>query len=145
MVFAVGGGFLGLIIGAHMLVTGSIQIARSIGISEVIIGLTLVALSTSLPELAISIVAAVRKHSDVVIGNVLGSNIFNILSVLGFSAMVSPIPFKVEMIHNVWFMAGVALILFLLLVLGKKITRPVGIFFLFCYGGYISWLYGYVP
>jgi cation:H+ antiporter len=84
-------GIFTLIVGSTLLVDGALSIARSYGISEIIIGLTLVAVGGSLPELAISIIASLKKHGDVVIGNIIGSNIFNILSILGISSIISPI------------------------------------------------------
>jgi cation:H+ antiporter len=84
-------GIFTLRVGSTLLVDGALSIARSYGISEVIIGLTLVAVGGSLPELAISIIASLKKHGDVVIGNIIGSNIFNILSILGISSIISPI------------------------------------------------------
>ena len=80
-----------LVLGAHLLVTGSVNLARSLGISERVIGLTMVAFGTSLPELASSLVAVFRKESDLVLGNLIGSNIFNILFILGVTAAVRPI------------------------------------------------------
>jgi cation:H+ antiporter len=83
-------GLAGVVAGANLLVTGSVSIARSLGISETVIGLTIVAVGTSLPELATSVIAAIRKRADVAIGNIIGSNIFNILGILGITALVHP-------------------------------------------------------
>ena len=83
-------GLVGVVIGANLLVTGAVSLARSFGISETVIGLTIVAIGTSLPELATAIVAAYRKRADVALGNIIGSNIFNILGILGITALVSP-------------------------------------------------------
>lgn len=83
-------GLVGVVIGANLLVTGAVSLARSFGISETVIGLTIVAIGTSLPELATAIVAAYRKRADVALGNIVGSNIFNILGILGITALVSP-------------------------------------------------------
>lgn len=83
-------GLIGVVAGARLLVDGSVTLARSIGISETVIGLTIVAVGTSLPELATSVVAAVRKKADVALGNIIGSNIFNILGILGVTALVQP-------------------------------------------------------
>ena len=83
-------GLAGVVIGANLLVTGATSLARSIGISETVIGLTIVAIGTSLPELATSIVAAYRKRGDVALGNIIGSNIFTILGILGITSLVSP-------------------------------------------------------
>jgi len=145
IVATLGGGFVCLVGGANMLIVGAVDIARSVGISEGVIGLTLVALGTSLPELATSMIAALRKHSDIAVGNVLGSNIFNILSVLGLTAVVTPIPISAELIDDAWIMAGVAVLLFSFLVTGWRVTRLVGALFLICYGGYVAWLYDAFP
>jgi cation:H+ antiporter len=83
-------GLVGVVIGANLLVTGAVSFARSFGISETVIGLTIVAVGTSLPELATAVVAAYRKRADVALGNIIGSNIFNILGILGITALVSP-------------------------------------------------------
>ena len=83
-------GLVGVVAGANLLVTGSVSLARSFGISETVIGLTIVAIGTSLPELTTAIVAAYRKRADVALGNIIGSNIFNILGILGITALVSP-------------------------------------------------------
>lgn len=83
-------GLIGVVAGARLLVDGSVTLARSVGISETVIGLTIVAVGTSLPELATSVVAAVRKKADVALGNIIGSNIFNILGILGVTALVQP-------------------------------------------------------
>lgn len=83
-------GLGGVIVGANLLVTGAVSIAQSIGISETVIGLTIVAVGTSLPELATSVVAALRKKADVALGNIIGSNIFNVLGILGVTALVRP-------------------------------------------------------
>jgi cation:H+ antiporter len=85
-------GLVLLVIGARFLVDSATEIARTFGVSEAVIGLTIVAIGTSLPELATSIVAALRKQSDIAVGNVVGSNIFNIFAILGITALVSPIP-----------------------------------------------------
>ncbi len=84
------GGLAGLVLGSNWLIEGAVALARRVGVSELIIGLTLVAAGTSLPELATSVIASVRRERDIAVGNVIGSNIFNILSVLGFSTVVSP-------------------------------------------------------
>ena len=90
-------GVAGVVVGAHFLVTGAISVSRSIGISETIIGLTIVAVGTSLPELATSVIAALRKRSDVAIGNIIGSSIFNILGILGVTALVHPFSVRADM------------------------------------------------
>lgn len=91
MTLLIGGGLIALFAGAELLVRGATSLARDFGVSEAVIGLTVVAVGTSLPELATGIMAALRRHSDVVIGNIVGSNIFNILFILGVTSMIQPI------------------------------------------------------
>jgi len=140
-VFALAG--LGLLIGgAYILVEGAVSIARGFGISEAVIGLTIVAVGTSLPELATSVVAALKKHSDVIIGNIVGSNIFNILAILGITAMISPIPIGMQIAsYDVWIMLGVAVFLSIYLLRGLTIGRVSGMAMLLAYCGYTAWLY----
>ena len=128
--------------GANMLVDGAVSIARAAGVSEAVIGLTLVAIGTSLPELATSVIAALRKHTDVAIGNVLGSNMFNILSILGITALVTPVPINPEIMNDIWIMVGVAVLLLPVLLTGHRVYRVEAGLFLIAYAGYIAWLYG---
>ncbi|MEM7197583.1 MAG: calcium/sodium antiporter [Pseudomonadota bacterium] len=135
------GGFGLLLVGAYVLIEGSVAIARHFDISEAIIGLTIVALGTSLPELAASLVAASRKQGAVIIGNIIGSNIFNILAILGVSAMITPIPIAKHItLYDVWIMAGV--ILYFSFFLLRKITigRINAFIMLGSYCFYILWL-----
>ncbi len=92
-----GGGLLALVLGADWLITGATEIASTLGVPDAVVGLTVVALGTSLPELATSVTAAYRGHPDVAVGNVLGSNIFNVLSILGLTATVAPLEIPVQM------------------------------------------------
>ncbi|MBT3992258.1 MAG: calcium/sodium antiporter [Rhodospirillaceae bacterium] len=105
-------GFTGLIYGADLLVEGGVAIARNFGVSEAVIGLTVIAFGTSLPELAASIVAAIRKHADVAVGNVVGSNIFNVVGIVGVVSLVTPmdVPARVINFDN-WIMLAATLIL----------------------------------
>ena len=114
------GGLLGLIIGGKLVVDSAIDIANSLGMSEKLIGLTIIAAGTSLPELTTSIVAALKKNSDIAIGNVIGSNIFNILLVLSLSAFINPITFDPKFNFEMYLMAGGTLLLFLVMFTGKK-------------------------
>lgn len=140
-VFALAG--LGLLVaGAYILVEGAVAIARDFGLSEAVIGLTIVAVGTSLPELATAVVAAYRKHSDVIIGNIVGSNIFNILAILGITAMISPVPIGAQIAStDVWIMLGVASFLSIYLLRGLTIGRFSGIAMLLAYCAYTAWLY----
>lgn len=136
------GGLVLLIGGAYILVEGAVSIARGFGISEAVIGLTIVAIGTSLPELATAFVAAMRKHSDVIIGNILGSNIFNILSILGVTALISPIPVAAQIAkYDVWIMLVVAVFLSVYLLRGVTIGRISGLAMLGAYIIYTAWLY----
>lgn len=135
-------GLVFLIGGAYILVEGAVAIARDFRLSEAVIGLTIVAVGTSLPELATAVVAAYRKHSDVIIGNILGSNIFNILAILGITAMISPIPIDTQIAtYDVWIMLGVAVFLSIYLLRGFTVGRISGIAMLMAYCAYTVWLY----
>lgn len=135
-------GLLFLAGGAHFLVEGATSIAEKLGVSKAVIGLTVVAVGTSLPELATAVVAAARKHADVVIGNVIGSNLFNILGVLGATAAVSPIPFEGRLAEiDIWLMLAVAVALAPIIWTGRKIGRVDGIVFVSLYVMYTVWAY----
>jgi cation:H+ antiporter len=132
------GGLIVLVIGARLLVDSSVTIATTFGISEAVIGLTIVAVGTSLPELATSVIAAYRKHTEIAVGNVVGSNIFNIFGILGITAMVSPIPVdpRFAAIDMPWAM-GAAVGLAVVAVLLNGLPRIAGLGLLALYGGYI--------
>jgi cation:H+ antiporter len=132
-------GLVALLIGARLLVSGATGIARDLGVSEAVIGLTVVAVGTSLPELATALVAAWRKHADVALANVIGSNIFNILAILGATVLVEPISVAARFSRvDGPVMAGAALVTLLLLWRGRPLGRPVGVLFLAGYALYIS-------
>ncbi|MAS15278.1 MAG: sodium:calcium antiporter [Nitratireductor sp.] len=136
------GGIAALVFGADMLVEGAVNIARDFGVPNAVIGLSLVAIGTSLPELATAIVAAIRRHSDVVLGNVIGSNIFNILAILGVTVVIQPIevsPRFREIDTSV--MLGAALLLLALLFATKSIGRLWGAFMLAAYAAYMVLLF----
>ncbi|WP_394689985.1 calcium/sodium antiporter [Hoeflea sp.] len=136
------GGLAGLFIGADLLVKAATSIAREFGISEAVIGLTIVAVGTSLPELATSVVAAFRRHSEMALGNVVGSNIFNILGILGITAMVVPIPVDPSIASfDIPFMVGVSLAFSALIMLVGHIGRFAGLAMLAIYAGYVAWLF----
>ncbi|WP_373235599.1 calcium/sodium antiporter [Cohaesibacter celericrescens] len=127
-----------LAIGADLLVRGATVVAADLGVSNAIIGLTVVAVGTSLPELATSIAAALKRQSDIAIGNVIGSNIFNILGILGLTALISPIPVAERFIViDGWTMLATTAILVALLLLGRGIGRIMGALFLVLYAGYM--------
>ena len=133
------GGLAGVVFGADLLVEGSVEIARSFDVSEEVIGLTIVALGTSLPELAASVVAALRGHADVAIGNVVGSNLFNILGIAGVVAIVSPLPVVDQILSfDLWVMLAATIAILPMLVLGWRLSRLTAIVFLMLYCGYIA-------
>ena len=138
---AVGG--IGLLIGgSYLLIEGSVAIARSYGISESIIGLTLVSIGTSLPELATAIVAAIRRRPDVILGNIIGSNIFNIFCVLGVTASITDIVVEDRFrTMDAPILVGASLIVFVILARFRSIHRSVGFAVLLLYGAYIHYLY----
>lgn len=136
------GGLALLFAGAEMLINGATAIARGLGISEAVIGLTIVAVGTSLPELATTLVAAIRRQGDVAIGNVIGSNIFNIFGILGATALVVPIPAAGVLAPGDALMMGLATAVFAALLLsGRTIGRVWGIALLATYAGYTAWLF----
>lgn len=131
-----------LVYGADILVEGAVSLARGFGISEAVIGLSLVAVGTSLPELATSIVAAFRKHADVAIGNIIGSNIYNLLGILGTTALVKNISVNPQIVKfDLWVMLGVSILLGLFMFTEKKISRNEAGVLLALYIGYIGILY----
>ena len=123
-------------LGAKLLVDNSVLLARQWGISETVIGLTLVAVGTSLPELASSIMASIRKHNEVAFGNVVGSNIYNALFILGTVAILTPIPFSSDLWESILIMSMATLWLISLGIF-KQISRFMGLLFLIAYTGYI--------
>ncbi|MEX1034913.1 MAG: calcium/sodium antiporter [Sneathiella sp.] len=132
-------GLIGLILGAHLLVQGAEVIARVAGVSDEIIGLTLVALGTSLPELATSIIAAFRRHGDVAIGNVLGSNLFNITGIIGATAIVEPMEVPAQILHfDLWIMLFVSLLMIPIFLAKKPIGRVLGGAFCIAYVAYVT-------
>lgn len=139
-VIAVACGLLLLIAGSQVLLIGAIGIAAHFGVPEAVIGLTLVAVGTSLPELSISVIAAIRRHADVAVGNILGSNIFNLLGILGVSALLQPLPVHARILQfDQWVMLGTSLLLLLFLYTGRRLSRMEGGGLLIGYGVYV-WL-----
>lgn len=135
------GGLVATMVGAQLLVDSAIQLARAAGISETILGLTVVAVGTSLPELATSIMAAVRRQSDVAFGNIIGSNIYNVLGILGVTAIVSPIPVPPEIAAvDIWVMLGATVLMVGFAVTGWRLSRVEGGVFLLLYLGYVLYL-----
>ena len=117
------GGAIGLAFGASWLLDGAVVIASNFGVSEHVIGVTIVAFGTSVPELITSVVAAFKKHTDISVGNLIGSNIFNILGVVGITAMVKEIPVSMQVITNdIYWVLGISLLVFPLMIIGYKIN-----------------------
>ena len=136
------GGIIGLPVGAHLLVEGATNIATVLGVSEAVIGLTLVAVGTSLPELATTVAAAIRREAGVALGNVIGSNIFNLLGIIGVAALVGPLPVPAPMLHlDLWVMSGASLILGLFIWRGWAIGRLAGLGLLTLYVVYLIHLF----
>jgi cation:H+ antiporter len=133
------GGLAILVIGARLLVDSSTQLARAFGISEAVIGLTIVAVGTSLPELATSVIAAIRKQTEIAVGNVVGSNIFNIFSILGITALIAPIPAdpRFAAVDMPW-VAGTAIGLTVLAFVLGGLPRIAGAVLLAAYAGYVA-------
>lgn len=131
-------GLAALVFGGHFIVNGAVSVARSFGVSEAFIGLTIVAVGTSLPELATSIIAAFRRQSDIAIGNIIGSNIFNVLGILGVTALIAPIPVIARFLtFDLPVMIGASGVLIGLLLTRPQIGRGVGAKMLLGYGIYV--------
>ncbi len=134
-------GLIGLPLGADLLVDNARIIAASYGVSETVIGLTLVALGTSLPELATTVMAALRRQADVALGNVIGSNMFNLLAIIGVAAVIGDIPVDPEFLHfDLWVMLGASLLIFPFVFLRWNITRAWGIVLTLLYAVYVAML-----
>lgn len=127
--------------GAHSTVSGAVSLARIIGLSERVIGLTIVAAGTGLPEVVTSLVSSFRGRDDVAIGNVMGSNLFNILGILGLSGLASPLPVPAGIIQSDnWWMLGITVLLFPIIFTERRITRSEGAVLLGIYGAYLAFL-----
>jgi cation:H+ antiporter len=135
-------GLGGLILGGNMVVDNAVKIAKALGLSERIIGLTIISAGTSLPELATSAVAALKKRSDLAIGNIIGSNIFNIFLVLGLSAVISPVIIIESFNIDIFLLIASTLLLLFAMLTGKKyiLDRWEGALFSILFVGYIIWL-----
>ncbi len=137
----VAGGLALTIFGARFLVSSAIDIARLFSVSETIIGLTIVAVGTSLPELVTSVMAALRKHGDIAFGNIVGSNIYNILGILGVTAIIKPIPVPPQIASfDIWVMIAATALMFVTATSRWKISRLEGGVMLAAYAGYCVWL-----
>ncbi len=131
-------GMAAIIWGSDLTVTGAVGIARTLGLSEVIIGLTIVAIGTSLPELITSVVAARKGENDIAVGNIIGSNIFNLLLVLGVSAVINPVIIDRSSILDLSILTLAMVVVLPIMYTGKKITRKEGIFMSLAYVAYMA-------
>jgi cation:H+ antiporter len=131
-------GLIGLPLGAQILVENASDIARTYGISDTVIGLTLVAVGTSLPELATTVMAALRRQADVALGNVIGSNMFNLLAIIGIASLVGPIPVDPSFLRfDLWVMLGASVLLVPFVYFARDITRVWGIGLSLAYACYV--------
>lgn len=130
-----------LALGASVLVRGAVGIATGFGVSDTIIGLTIVAVGTSAPELVTSVAAALRGRDDMAVGNVVGSSIFNLLAILGVASLFKPLPVPVEiMSRDIWWLIGMTALMFPMMLSGKKVARLEGLVLLGGFAGYTVFL-----
>lgn len=132
-------GVVGIILGGDMVVDSASNIAKMFGMSQNLIGLTVVALGTSLPEFVTSVIAGIKGENEIAIGNIIGSNIFNILMILGISSIISPIVISFISVIDIMFMIAIGILLYVFVVKSKTLKRYQGIVFVFLYIGYISY------
>ena len=133
-------GLVMLIVGARLFVSGSVSLARMFGISQAVIGLTIVAVGTSLPELATSLVAAIRKEGDIAVGNIVGSNIFNILAILGLASLIQPLAMDGIKVVDLVVMIVTAILILPMAKSGFLLSRLEGAALLISYLGYLYYL-----
>jgi cation:H+ antiporter len=139
------GGLAGVLIGAHLLVAGAVELAADLGISQTVIGLTVVAVGTSLPELATTVIASIKRQGALAFGNVIGSNIFNALGILGATALVRPIDMPADVAGaDIWVMLAATLALLGFAVTHWRISRREGAVLLLGYGAYLGWHAGWI-
>jgi cation:H+ antiporter len=129
-----------LVLGARLLVGGAVTVAQGLGMSDAVIGLTIVAVGTSLPELATSVVAAGKGEGDIAVGNVVGSNLFNILGILGLASLTRPLDPCGMTSVDLWMMVGLAVLLFPVMRSGMRVSRVEGAGLLLVYAGYLIYL-----
>lgn len=143
-VLAIVGGLAMLIAGADRFLLGAVGLGQALGVPEAIIGLTVVAVGTSLPEFAVSIIAAIRRHADVAVGNIIGSNIFNLLCILGISSVITPLPLQGRLLQiDQFVMLGAAALLLAFLFFGLRVSRLKGAILLASYVIYLGVMFGY--
>ncbi len=135
---AIVAGLTGVVIGAKLLIDGAQGLARTFGVSEEVIGLTLIAFGTSVPELATTIVAAMRRHADVALGNVMGSNLFNLMGVMGVVTLFVPIELPEQVVRfDLWVMAGVSAMMIQFMYSGLRLSRTESALFLLTYAAFL--------
>lgn len=129
------------IFGANLLVSGAIILARDLGVSDTLVGLTIVAVGTSLPELVTSLVAAIRRHGEVALGNIVGSNIYNVLGILGLTAVLKPITVPPEIARlDIWVLVAATAMMILFARSRGRVSRGEGVMLLAGYAAYVGWL-----
>jgi len=135
------GGLVLTMLGAHLLVSSSLTIGHALGVSETVLGVTVVAIGTSLPELVTSVLAAIRRQPDIAFGNIVGSNIYNVLGILGITAIIEPIPVPPEIAEfDVWIMLGATALLLFFSISGWRISRVEGGIFFASYVAYLLYV-----
>ena len=135
----IAGGLVLLMLGADQLIDGGVAIARQLGVPNAVIGLTLIAIGSSLPELTSAVIAAYRRQPGLAVGNVLGSNVFNILGALGVAALVGPIPVDLPVLEiDIWIMLAASMTVALFVFMGREIGRVTGAAFLVIFAVYIT-------
>jgi cation:H+ antiporter len=135
------GGIAAIVFGAHVLVDGAIDLARFLRVPDTIVGLTIVAVGTSLPELAATVSAALRREGDIVLGNILGSSIFNVFGILGATALVRPLTVPPEIFRfDAWVLLATTLLLAVFALTGRRLSRTEGVVLVACYAAYIGYL-----
>jgi cation:H+ antiporter len=131
-----------LLAGANWAIDGAVEVAELAGVGRTVVGLTIVAVGTSLPELATSAVAAVRGESDMSVGTILGSNIFNLLGILGVSASAKPLAVAPHIVsYDLPIVVGFSLLCLPIMLTGRRISRGEGMMLLLCYAAYTAWLF----
>jgi cation:H+ antiporter len=140
LLIAIGGLALTLI-GARLLVSSAVELATAFGVSQTVIGLTVVAIGTSLPELVTAVIASFRRHTELALGNIIGSNIFNVFGIMGITALVMPIPVPPEIIRvDIWVMLGATVLALYFAYTQRNIVRWEGGVFLALYAAYVGYL-----
>lgn len=141
LVLGILGALVGLVVGAQALVSAAVSMARALGVSERVVGLTVVSVGTSLPELAVSLAAALRRQQEMAVANIVGSNLFNLLMILGAAGLARPLLIDQRLISvDLWVMMTFTIVLFPLVYRRGSLTRSGGACLLAAYAGYVGWL-----